>query len=110
MQQIQDYDTVFALHEGCLQISRRVIEHLQPVTPGVRRRSSLSILNQILQSRFRRNARCAISKSPIAKNDLFDLCIATGTNGARSVVSLSLLEWWEGLYDVSSWTPPVWPY
>lgn len=110
MRRIQDYDTVFALHEDCLQISRRVIEYLQPVTPDGQHRSSLSILNEMLQSRYRKNAHRASPDSLIENNDLFSMCIATKTSGPRSVISLSLLEWWEGLYDVSSHTVVPWPH
>ncbi|KAF1927976.1 uncharacterized protein M421DRAFT_421180 [Didymella exigua CBS 183.55] len=110
MQQAQDYDTVFPLHEDCLQISRRVIDHLQPVASDGQSRSSLSILNEILQSRFRQNAKRARSDSLIARNDLLDLCTATDMNGPRSVIGLSLLEWWEGLFDVSSHTPLLLQY
>jgi hypothetical protein len=102
MQRIGDYDTVFALHEHCMQICLRVIEYHQPVAPTGQYRSSLSILNKILQTRYRKNAQRASPDSGIENNDLFDLCIATETNGPRSVISLSLHEWWEGLYDVSS--------
>jgi hypothetical protein len=110
MQRVQDFDTVFPLHEDCLQISRRVIDNLQPVTPDGQYRSSLSILNEILQSRYRNNAKRAGPDSLIARNDLFDMCTATDTNGPRSVIGLSLLEWWEGLYDVSSLTPALLQY
>jgi hypothetical protein len=110
MQRIEDYDTVFALHEDCLQISRRVIEYLQPVELDGQNRSSLSILNEILQSRYRKNAQRANPNSRIENNDLFDMCIATETNGPKSVISLSLHEWWEGLYDVSSHIPILWPH
>lgn len=104
MQRIQDYDTVFPLHEDCLHISRRVIDCLQPATHHGQIRSSLSILNEILQSRYRHNIKAARSDDLITRNDLFGLSTATDTTGPKSVVGLSLLEWWEGLYDVSSHT------
>lgn len=110
MQRIQDYDTIFALHEDCLQLSRRVIEHLRPVTPDGLDRSSLSILNEILQSRYRNNAKCVSPDNLIANNDIFNLNTATETNGPRSVISLSLMEWWEGLYDVCSHKLVLWSH
>jgi hypothetical protein len=101
MQQLGDHDTVFPLHEDCLQISRRAIKHLIPTTLGSRPSAScLSILNSILQSRFRDNARSAKPSDLVARNDLFDLCTATDLNGPRSVVGLSLLEWWASDYEV----------
>lgn len=101
MQRIEDYDIVFPLHEDCLQISRRVIDHLKLVAPDGRDPSSLSILNTMLQSRYQRNAKRARPDSLVARNDLFELCTATDTIGPRSVVGLSLLEWWAGAYEVS---------
>lgn len=100
MQQIGQHDTIFPLHEDCLQISRRAIEHSSPVTPDVPTPSSLSILNTMLQNRYRHNAKTTKDSDLIARNDLFDLCTATDINGARSIVGLSLLEWWAGDYEV----------
>ncbi|UPX18770.1 uncharacterized protein EKO05_0009061 [Ascochyta rabiei] len=106
MQQIGNYDTVFPLHENCLQISRRVIDQFKPMIESDDGLSSLSTLNKMLQSRYRQNARCTNDNSIVAKNDLFDLCTATGTHGPRSVVGLSLLEWWEGAYE-KFYTDPI---
>lgn len=100
MQQLGEHDTIFPLHEGCLQISRRAIDHVKPASPAAQNVSSLSILNNILQSRYRNNANCTKSNDLIARNDLFQLCAATDSTGPRSVVSLSLLEWWAGDYEV----------
>ena len=101
MQQLGDHDTVFPLHEDCLKISRRAIKHLIPTTLGSRPSAScLSILNSILQSRFRDNAKSTKPSDLVARNDLFDLCTATDLNGPRSVVGLSLLEWWASDYEV----------
>lgn len=102
MQRVEDHDTVFPLHEDCLQISRRAIDQLKPVAPDGQGFPSLSILNTMLQSRYRRNANRASPDDFIARNDLFDLCTATDAHGPRSVIGLSLLEWWAGSYEVSS--------
>ena len=101
MQQIGKHDTAFPLHEDCLQISCRVIDHVRSTEVKGQDRSSLAILNKILQSRYRSNVLQLKTSDLIARNDLFDLCTATETNGPRSVVSLSLLEWWGGEYEVS---------
>lgn len=101
MQQVNDYDTVFALHEACLQISRRAINETKPVMMDSQNSSSLSILNQILQTHYRLNAEPP-TKPLIVRNDLFDLSTATDAYGPRSVVGLSLLEWWGGEYEVRS--------
>lgn len=100
MQQLEDYDTIFPLHEDCLHISRRAIDHLEPVAPGAQAVSSLSILNKMLQTRYRHNGTCSRTSDAVARNDLFQLCTATTTSGPRAVVSLSLLEWWAGEYEV----------
>lgn len=100
MQQIEDYDTIFPLHEDCLQISRRAIDYLQPVLTHGESLSSLSILNRILQSRYCKNARQSKHDSLVARNDLLELCTATDKDGPRSVVALSLLQWWGGEYEV----------
>lgn len=102
MQQISDHDTVFALHESCLQISRHAIDHFKPVAPAGQELSSLSILNSILQSRYRENAKRTKQNDLVGRNDLFKLGTATDTNGPRSVIGLSLLEWWAGEYEVRS--------
>ncbi|KAF9694737.1 hypothetical protein EKO04_007552 [Ascochyta lentis] len=106
MQQIGSYDTVFPLHEDCLQISCRVIDQLKPIAKDNDGFSSLSALNKMLQSRYRLKAQCTKEDSIIARNDLFDLCTVTGINGPRSVVGLSLLEWWAGEYE-KFYTDPV---
>ncbi|KAJ4986271.1 hypothetical protein SVAN01_08206 [Stagonosporopsis vannaccii] len=106
MQQLEAHDTIFPLHEDCLQISRRAIDNLKPATPATQHVSSLSILNTILQSRFRNNTKCTRYNDLIARNDLFQLCTATDSTGPRSVVGLSLLEWWAGGYE-KFYTDPV---
>ncbi|KAF2630999.1 hypothetical protein BU25DRAFT_418650 [Macroventuria anomochaeta] len=106
MQQINNHDSIFPLHETCLQISRCAIDHLRPVALGSHEPSSLSILNTMLQSRYRKSSKRTKHDDLIAKNDLFDLCTATDTNGPRSVVGLSLLEWWAGGYE-KFYTDPV---
>lgn len=102
MQQIEDHDTIFPLHEDCLRISQHAVDSLNPVTRGDQEKSSLSILNTILQSRYCKNARHTKHDSLVARNDLLNLCTATDTNGPRSVVGLSLLQWWGGEYEVRS--------
>lgn len=101
MQNIGNHDTTFPLHEDCLQISCRLIDHVKSTEVKEQDRPSLAILNNILQSRYQSNVLKSKSNDLIARNDLFDLCTATDTNGPRSVVSLSLLEWWGGEYEVS---------
>lgn len=104
MQQIDEHDTIFPLHEDCLQISRRAINHLKPAALDARELPTLSTLNTILQCRYRDNVKRTKPDELIARNDLFDLCTATDTNGPRSVIGLSLLEWWAGGYEVRSST------
>ncbi|KAJ8116451.1 hypothetical protein OPT61_g2139 [Boeremia exigua] len=106
MQQIDQHDTVLPLHEDCLQISRRAIDRVKPTMPDAHTVSSLSILNTMLQSRYRDNGKYTTSNDTVARNDLFNLCAATETNGPRSVVGLSLLDWWAGAYE-KFYTDPV---
>lgn len=100
MQQVHGHDTLFALHEECLHIGRRAIEHYNLASLDAPATSSLSILNTLLQDRYRDQAKSTRSNDLIASNDLFDLCTATETGGPRSVVGLSLLEWWASDYEV----------
>jgi hypothetical protein len=102
MEQIGNYDTVFPLHESCLEISRRAIDHLKPAVTDSSELSSLAVLNKMLQSRYRDNAKRGKANDRVARNDLLGLCTGSDMDGPRSVVGLSLLEWWAGDYEVSS--------
>ncbi|KAH6614020.1 hypothetical protein C7974DRAFT_69037 [Boeremia exigua] len=106
MQPVAEHDTIFPLHDDCLQICRRAIDCLKPSLPDAQKVSSLSILNTVLQTRYRNNVKCTKTNDIIARNDLFHLCAATETNGPRSVVGLSLLDWWAGAYE-KFYTDPV---
>ncbi|KAF2129324.1 hypothetical protein P153DRAFT_291448 [Dothidotthia symphoricarpi CBS 119687] len=98
----QDGDSLFPLHNGCIQIGCRVIQRFLDRRNDQKQLSTLAILNQILQSRFhdRRDA------PDDTRSDIFDLCENSSMYGPRSVMAMSKLEWWEG-YHENFYTNPI---
>lgn len=91
-----DADTLIPLHDACIDISCRVIEHSHARQMESERDPALAILNHLLQDRFRGNSHASFEK----RNDLFNLCAASDGYGPRSVMALTKLEWWGGEYEV----------
>ncbi|KAH7398535.1 hypothetical protein BKA66DRAFT_556696 [Pyrenochaeta sp. MPI-SDFR-AT-0127] len=94
--------TLIALHDACISISCRVIEHLQTTRKDNEKTSSLLILNKTLQDRFRNGAH----RSPRKDRDLLDLGTTSKTFGPRSVLALNRLEWWGGYFE-KFYTNPI---
>ena len=91
-----DADTLIPLHDACINISCRVIEYLHAKRMDSGPISALSVLNRLLQDRFRSNAHASFEM----RNDLFTLCATSEKYGPRSVMALNKLEWWGGEYEV----------
>ncbi|CAO2654973.1 Nn.00g117060.m01.CDS01 [Neocucurbitaria sp. VM-36] len=90
-----DADTLFPLHDVCIDLSRRVIENLYTRRIYAQRVSALAVLNNLLQSRFRSNAHAPFE----TRNDILDICTVLDKYGSRSVMALTKLEWWGGEYE-----------
>lgn len=95
----QSAGLLFALHEACIQISYKVIDHHRTGLDGLGKRPSLATLYQLLSARFHRK-QLDENVSDHKQNDLFDLCRSSHIYGPRSVLALTKLEWWGGHYDV----------
>jgi hypothetical protein len=103
LEYIPDHDTLFPLHDSCIAIAEAVITQHRTKQPDFLGLSNLAILNQLLQSRYRKSWSAAEDfPQRCTNNDLFDLCSNSETYGPRSVVALTLLEWWHGDFEVSS--------
>jgi hypothetical protein len=98
--QIDDHDTIFPMHEHCLQIARRAIDSVVSTVDVGQDTSSFTVLNKVLQSRYRDRAGRSKADDLITRKDLLNLCTSTSTEGPRGVIGLSLLEWWAGDYEV----------
>lgn len=95
---VDNAGTLFPLHEACISISCRAIEHIQSKSLLSNPKPALAVLNQLLQIRFKdRHARPGIPDH--TRNDLFGLCERSDEYGPRSVMAMSKLEWWGGEYD-----------
>ncbi|KAF1846506.1 uncharacterized protein K460DRAFT_281861 [Cucurbitaria berberidis CBS 394.84] len=95
LRDVSDTDTLLPLHEACMDISCRVIEHCHAKRMHTEPISALAVLNCLLQERFRSNAHASFEM----RNDLLDLCTASEKYGPRSVMALTKLEWWGGEYE-----------
>lgn len=89
-------DTLIPLHDACIDISCRAIESRQNKSSSAKWKPALSVLNLLLQHRFRLKARSTFE----TRNDLLNLCKLHDHYGARSVLALSKVEWWGGVYEV----------
>ena len=90
--------TLFPLHEACISISCRAIDHYQLRKKG-ERQPPLALLSRLLNERFVQNNMSSDELHDVDK-DLFHLCICSTIYGPRSVLAMTKLEWWGGEYDV----------
>ena len=103
LEYIPGHDTLFPVHDSCLAIAEAVITHHRAKRPDLHERSNLAILNELLQARYRKRwGEAKDFPERWTNNDLFDLSSNSETWGPRSVVALTLLEWWHGDFEVSS--------
>ena len=96
-----DYRTLFPLHESCIAISCRAIDHFDSRRKDAVPTSALKLLYRLLSARFIRR-KCRIDEPLETSNDIFDLCSSSCDYGPRSALALSRLEWWGAKYDVGN--------
>lgn len=96
-----DHGTLFPLHESCIAISCRAIDHFHSRRKDTVSKSALEILYRVLSARFIQR-KCLMDEPLESSNDIFDLCSSSCDYGPRSALALSRLEWWGAEYDVGN--------
>jgi hypothetical protein len=91
--------TLFPLHEACIEISCRAINHLDSQRQGVGSKPALVTLYHFLNDYFL-DHHANIGPYDNISNDVFGLCHRSEIYGPCSVLSITRLEWWGGQYDV----------
>jgi hypothetical protein len=92
-------DTLFPLHEACVETSCRAIDHVRSRQGYSDNEPTLVTLYRFLNSRFI-DRHTKTHPEDDTTNDIFDLCHWSKIHGPRSVLALTRLEWWGGGYDV----------
>jgi hypothetical protein len=97
--------TLFPLHEACIEISCRAIDHLCSQQQDMKSESALVTLYHFLNDRFL-DHHANIGPYYDRTNDIFGSCHRSEVYGPRSVLSMTRLEWWGGQYDVCAISKP----
>jgi hypothetical protein len=101
LEYIPKHGTLFPLHDSCIAVGEAVITHFRAKRPDILELSNLAILNELLQARFSKIRQVGQDfYQNCANNDLLDLCSNSNIYGPRSVVALTLIEWWRGEFEV----------
>lgn len=90
-------DVVFPLHDSCIQLGCRLLEHRHDQSSRSEGLSTLTFLHHTLRNHFEH----AKVIGPDLDHDILTLGASCEKRGPRSILALDQLGWWSGAYEVS---------
>jgi hypothetical protein len=88
-------NTLFPLHEACLDISCRALDHRRSRLEPVHFEPALKVLYRFLNERFLYRHRNSEDYDPVTQ-DMFELRHRSKVYGPRSIIAMNKLEWQRG--------------